>query len=184
MEVRRNKMYVIAGRKFTGKTTVTLALAKKTGKKICALDTDDHPAYNDFKLTRLEDLHKWKDGNIKVIISDPGDAMTILNKHCSNAFIIGEDAGKYITPNVRQDVRAFIIDHRKRNFDLALMFHFLGDIPPYICKQYDHMILFKTGDNLEVRQNKFANWHVIAAKAERIKKNADMHYCEKIDIDE
>ena len=184
MEPRRNLFLIAAGRKFTGKTTIGLVIAKAAGKKICVLDTDEHPAYNDFKNMPLEKLHTWREGNIKVITSEPEQAMTILNKSCSNAFVMCEDAAKYITHNIQREAKAFIIDHRKRNFDVLCMFHFLADIPPYLCKQYDYMILFKTGDNLEEKQKKFANWHKISVVAKRILKHDDMHYCEKISIDE
>jgi archaeosine-15-forming tRNA-guanine transglycosylase len=181
---RRNLLYLLAGRKFTGKTTIGMAIAIASGKKICVVDTDEHPAYADFKKVDVRDLHKWKTGNVKCICDDPEEALTILNKHCANAFIIAEDAAKYVSANVQQPIRRFIIDHRKRNFDVIFMFHFLADIPPYIAKQYDHMVLFKTGDSLEAPQHKFANWHTIVPKLRRILDNKDMHYCESIRIDE
>lgn len=182
--MRLNKCYLFIGRKGTGKTTMALLVADKSGKKQCVIDTDDHPSYGDFELVDLEKLHKWKSGNIRVITSDPERALDILNKNCSNAFIIIEDAAKIVTANVSRAVKSFIIDHRKRNFDVGMMFHFLQDVPPYMAKQYDHMLLFKTGDNMKVTQNKYANWHTIAAKAERINRNPSFNYCEKIDIDE
>lgn len=184
MAERRNLMYLIVGKKFTGKTTVTLKLAFASGKKICVIDTDEHPAYNDFKKVPLKELHKWREGNIKVITSNTEAAFTILNKCCSNAFIICEDAAKYVTSNPSLPVKSFIIDHRKRNFDTAIMFHFFGDVPPYVCKQYDYMVMFKTGDNLQKNMEKFSNWHLIQEKALRIKSNPDMHYCESISVDE
>jgi hypothetical protein len=184
MSERRNHMYLIVGRKFTGKTTVTLAIAKASGKKICVIDTDEHPAYDEFKKVPLSELHLWKEGNIKVVTSNTEAAFKILNRCCSNSFIICEDAAKYVTSNPSQPVKAFIIDHRKRNFDTAIMFHFFGDVPPYVCKQYDFMVMFKTGDNLDINMNKFANWHTISERARRIKDNPDMHYCEMISIDE
>lgn len=184
MSTRLNKCYLCVGRKGTGKTTIAQQLAKVSGKKICVIDTDDHPSYAAYDLYQPQNLHKWKTGNIRVITSEPERVMYLVNRHCSNAFIIIEDAAKILSANVSRPVKAFIIDHRKRNFDLLLMFHFLQDVPPYVAKQYDHMVLFKTGDNMDVKQNKFANWHTISAKAKRILKNPSFNYCEKINIDE
>lgn len=182
--MRRNHLYLIVGRKFTGKTTVTLKMAKASGKKIVVIDTDEHPAYNDFKKVPLKELHKWESGNIKVVTEYPEAALRIINKCCSNAFVICEDAGKYVSPNIQNDVKRFIIDHRKRNIDAAFMFHFLADVPPYVCRQFDFMVMFKTGDNVDSPQSKFPNWHKIIEKQKRILANPDMHYHEMIAIDE
>lgn len=175
---------MFVGRKGTGKTTLAKLFAKKSSKKFCIIDTDDHPDYAGIELCSLEDLKHWKIGDIRVITKDPLEALEILNRYCSNAFIICEDTGKYIEGKIQRQAKNFIIDHRKRNFDVAFMFHFLADVPPYICKQYDNLILFKTGDSLQDRQKKFANWHTIVKKLERIMKNKSFNYCENIAIDE
>jgi Mrp family chromosome partitioning ATPase len=184
IEKRLNKCFLAVGRKGTGKTTIAQMLAKASGKKICVVDTDDHPSYDAYELWKISDLHDWKTGNIKIVTSEPEAALIAINKNCSNAFIILEDAAKYVTANVQRGVKSFIIDHRKRNFDLIIMFHFLGDVPPYLAKQYDSMLLFKTGDNLDNPQKKFANWHTISEKAKRILDNKSFNYCEKINVDE
>lgn len=181
---RLNRMYLCVGRKGTGKTTIALKIAENSGKKICVIDTDDHPSYAHFPIVQEDKLSKWKGGNIRVITSEPERVLHILNKNQANAFIICEDAAKYISNNISQAVKSFIIDHRKRNFDLLLMFHFLADVPPYIAKQYDYMILFKTGDNINVNQNKFANWHTISAKMQRILNHESFNYCETVAVDE
>jgi hypothetical protein len=180
---RRNLCLLIVGRKFTGKTTIALELAAASGKAVIIVDTDEHPTYAEVPIVPLEKLKTWKGTICRVIERNTDQVFAVLNEHQANAFIIFEDAAKYIDSNVQRVVRAFIIDHRKRNFDIAFMFHFLADVPPYICKQYDRMLLFKTGDSLD-RQAKFANWHSIAAKMQRINAHKDFHHCDLIDIDE
>jgi len=184
MEKRLNKMILCVGRKGTGKTTIAQQIAKVSQKKICVIDTDDHPSYSDFELFNENNLHKWKSGNIRIITSEPEKVLDLLNKKCSNAFIIIEDAAKIVSANVQREVKSFIIDHRKRNFDVILMFHFLADVPPYVAKQYDYMLLFKTGDSLAVAQNKFANWHSILPMLQRILNHPSFNYCEKINVDD
>ena len=185
MAVRLNKNYLCIGRRGTGKTTIAKAIAAATGRKICVIDTDFHPSYaKDFTLYKIADLPKWKSGNIRLITSNPEHAMKELNTHCTNAFIICEDAAKYVNANVQKPVKAFIIDHRKRDFDILLMFHFLADVPPYVAKQYDSMIIFKTGDNLETKQPKFANWHKILKVAKEVNAHKEFNFCIKIAIDE
>jgi hypothetical protein len=182
--MRLNKKYIAVGRMGTGKTTLARQFAAASGLKICVVDTDDHPSYSDLELYNPANLDKWKKGNIRIITSDPEKVLLQLNRYCSNAFIIIEDAAKYITSNVGKDIKRFIIDTRKRNFDVVFMFHFLADVPPYLAKQYDHMLLFKVGDNLKTELKKFANWHVILEKAIRVNKHKSYNYCEKINIDE
>lgn len=186
MTYRLNKNLLFVGRRGSGKTTIAYKLAVTAGKKIIVIDTDDHPFYREkgFKDITVEDLPKWTSGNVRIITGDPQAALLALNEHCSNANIICEDAAKYIDANVGKKLKRFIIDHRKRNFDVFLMFHFLGDIPPYLAKQYDSMVLFKTGDNLEVSQNKFANWHLIAERANKIKAHSSSNFNMTIRIDE
>lgn len=183
-DTRRNLFMLLVGRKFTGKTTAAQELAAGSGKRVVILDTDDHPAYEGVPVLTLEELATWKGKIARVIIDADGadEFFTVMNRHQSNCFVICEDASKYIDPNVQRAVRAFIIDHRKRNFDVVFMFHFLADVPPYICKQFDKLLLFKTGDSTD-RQAKYANWHTIAARMRIVNAHKDLHYCELIDID-
>ena len=166
MTKRLNKCFLFIGRRGTGKTTLARKMAKAMGRKLIIIDTDDHPSYVDIPVITLEQLKTFTGEACRVIESDI------------------EDASKYITANISKAVRSFLIDMRKRNFDVIIMFHFLSDVPPYICKQYDQMVLFKTGDNIQVTQNKFANWHTIVTKLKRILKHKDFNYCETIAIDE
>lgn len=184
MTKRLNKCFLFIGRRGTGKTTLARKMAKAMGRKLIIIDTDDHPSYVDIPVITLEQLKTFTGEACRVIESDIDQVLIILNQYQSNAVIICEDASKYITANISKAVRSFLIDMRKRNFDVIIMFHFLSDVPPYLCKQYDQMVLFKTGDNIQVTQNKFANWHTIVTKLKRILKHKDFNYCETIAIDE
>lgn len=181
---RLNKCFLFIGRRGTGKTTLARKMAKAMGRKLIIVDTDDHPSYLDIPVINLEQLKTFSGDACRVIESDIDQVFIILNHYQSNAVIICEDASKYVTANISKAVRSFLIDMRKRNFDVIMMFHFLSDVPPYLCKQYDQMVLFKTGDNIQVTQNKFANWHTIVTKLKRILKHKDYNYCETISIDE
>lgn len=184
MTTRLNKCFLFIGRRGTGKTTLARKMAKAMGRKLIIIDTDDHPSYVDIPVISLEQLKTFSGIACRVIESDIDQVLIILNQYQSNAVIICEDASKYMTANISKAVRSFLIDMRKRNFDVIIMFHFLSDVPPYLCKQYDQMVLFKTGDNIQVTQNKFANWHTIVTKLRRILKHKDYNYCETIAIDE
>ena len=184
MTKRLNKCFLFIGRRGTGKTTLARKMAEAMGRKLIIIDTDDHPSYVDIPVVTLEQLKTFSGSACRLIESDIDQVLIVLNQYQSNAVIICEDASKYITANISKAARAFLIDMRKRNFDVIIMFHFLSDVPPYLCKQYDQMVLFKTGDNIQVSQHKFANWHTIVTKLKRILKHKDYNYCETIAIDE
>ncbi len=179
-------MFLCISRKFTGKTTLAKTIMKKGNyQKIIIIDTDDHPSYADAPIIALEKIKAFKQGMCRLIESDIDEVFYTLNQTQNNALIICEDSAKYIDPNVQKPVRRFIVDHRKRNFDVIFMFHFLSDIPPYIAKQYDYMFLFKTGDSLTKNMSdKFANWHTIQSKLERIRNHKSLHYHEAVAVDE
>lgn len=95
----------------------------------------------------LEELKTCKSRLIRCEEARESELFSILNTYQRNAFIIFEDAAKYISPNVSEDCKGFIIDKRKRNFDIAFMFHTLADVPPYIARNWQAMVLFKTQDD-------------------------------------
>ncbi len=176
MTERLNNLYLFIGSQGTGKTTIANVFAEAfknaaPQNKIIVVDTDAHPFYKDYDVVDIDGLAHCKSKLIRCEDADDSILFDQLNTFQRNAFVIFEDAAKYISSNISTALKRCIIDKRKRNFDLAFMFHTLGDVPPYIAKNYQAIILFKTGDNLEVKQPKFNNWHTIKAAAEKLQKN-------------
>ncbi len=178
-ETKLNELFLIVGTLGVGKTTITLELAKATGKKIIVLDDVVHKAYSDFETITTEGLPQLK-GNCVVMMEDFDLTLEALANTQRNACVIVEDAGRYVSSNISMSVKRFIINHRKFNFDVFFMFHYLNEVPPYICKQYSKMLLFKTGDNLVKEQNKWSNWETIKKKAAIVKKHKSFNHFEII----
>lgn len=177
---RLNICYLLIGDQGTGKTTIADKLATASGKRRIVVDTDAHPFYAHYEVVNIEGLKRFKGDMCRCEDANEDELFTALNTHQRNAFIIFEDAAKYLSPNLSKSVISFIVDKRKRNFDICFMFHSLADVPPYLCRNYQRMILFKTQDNLKKELSKFSNWHIIVEKAQKINKHKSHNYCETI----
>jgi len=60
------------------------------------------------------------------------------------------------------------------------MFHSLSDIPPYLCKNYNTLIIFKVDDNLDVPQRKFNQWELIKKIATDVRKHPEWNYAKPV----
>lgn len=180
--VRLNKLYLIVGQRGTGKTTIAQKLAEASGKKAIVVDTDAHPAYDEYELIAPDanGIASFSGTKGRILATDVDSVLIGLNKYQANAFILLEDAPKYLDSNLSRATKAFIIDMRKRNFDVAIMFHSLSDIPPYLCKNYNTLIIFKTDDNLDVPQRKFNQWELIKKIATDVRKHPEWNYAKPI----
>lgn len=180
--VRLNKLYLIAGQRGTGKTTIAQKLAEASGKKVIVVDTDAHPAYDSYESIAADaaSIASFDGSKGRILATDVDMVLMLLNKYQSNAFILLEDAPKYLDSNLSRATKAFIIDMRKRNFDVAIMFHSLSDIPPYLCKNYNTLIIFKVDDNLDVPQRKFNQWELIKKIATDVRKHPEWNYAKPV----
>lgn len=176
MATALNRLLLSVGEKGVGKSTITLEFAVETGKRIIVLDNVFNQVYTDFERIKREQLPTWRGARCIVEIDDFDMCLRDLSLYQRNAFIISEDSRRYLSANVSKAVETFIIDHRKFNFDVAFMFHSLKAVPPKICEMYTHVLLFKTKDNLEEKQPKWMEWHLITPIAEKVRKQKNHNY--------
>lgn len=180
---RRNYSILFIGKRFCGKTTMALAFAEKSGKRIIVVNTDRHPAYTVFEEITPEQLKNWDGQKCVVYCEDDEKAMQvadILNKYQANAFVLFEDAQKYISQNPSKQFIRLVINHRMRNFDIAFMYHSLKLVPPFIAANYEMMFLFQTSDGTVNLNSKYANWEYIDSRRRVINAHKNVHYCEVI----
>jgi ABC-type dipeptide/oligopeptide/nickel transport system ATPase component len=179
--MKLNYIYLLVGKKGCGKSTIGLKLAQASTKKIIVISTDDNDLYEGFTKVGLDNLIYCKSSHIFCITEHAIKAIEILNNNFANAFVILEDAQKYINDNIQKEVNRFIINHRMRNFDVAFMYHCLQFVPPKICKQYTKIVLFKTTDVAGTTINsKFHNAHFITEKLTKVKTNKDQYFFQVI----
>lgn len=177
---RLNILYLFIGVRGCGKTTLAeqlkqIFLKLNEKNKCIVVDTTPHPFYADYTTVSIEDLATCKDQLIRCEDANDSELFDVLNKYQSNAFVIFEDARKYISSNVSRSLRSCVIDMRKRNFDFVFMFHSLKDVPPYLAENYDKIVLYKTGDNFDEKQPKFSNWQRIKEAGLQLQKSKDHH---------
>lgn len=149
------KVLIICGRKRTGKTTFTVEKLLANRKKVLVVDTYDHPAYRDgFAPIAADDVAKWK-GRKRTFDRPPAETLVKVFDNCFDGVVLVEDAAKTLTGNVPVALKQGFGDNRNKGIDLILMFHSLDDIPPYICRMFDTLILFATDDDPDTRLDKF-----------------------------
>jgi len=186
MSTRLNNLIVGVGERGTGKTTDALELAYAQKKRIIAVDKEKHPRYinEGFTLitgagciTKLLGYIDTQE-HLYIVHSYPEKILEVLDKCFSNAFVILEDSAQYLPEKIRNGSveKAFIANCRKRNFDVVFMFHYLAEVPDYLCKNYDYIVLHKTGDPLNISLRRFPNWHVILAAMQKVANAKDYNY--------
>ena len=180
MSERLNILYLFIGQRGCGKTTLAeqlkqIFLKLNTGNKCIVVDTTPHPFYKDYTTVNLDELATCKDTLIRCEDANDSELFDVLNATQTNAFVIFEDARKYISSNVSRALRSCVIDMRKRNFDFVFMFHTLNDVPPYLAENFDKIVLYKTGDNYEKNQPKFSQWHKIKEAGLKVQKSKNNH---------
>lgn len=178
---RLNEIIIIVGKKGCGKTTLAKKIIGKSTKKTLVVDMLDHPSYREFPTVSHEKLKLWKSGNYRVYNGNILDILQQVNKNVWNALIIFEDCSRYIDPNVGRGIKALFAESKQHNQDLILMFHALAEIPPYIARMYDKLIMFRTDEVIDKPNGKFYNWETIKTGQNRIRASKQKYYCEIIE---
>jgi hypothetical protein len=133
---------VICGRPKSGKTFLTKELCKKGFFYVC--DLNSHYTENNFKLI------DWDTARLKI------ESETALN-------IIIEDATPFFGYHSDKEFQKTLVRHRHINKNILFNFHALGDVPLYLWRIANKLILFPTLDFPAYIQAKFK--HTIIEQA-------------------
>lgn len=178
---RLNEIIVIVGRKGCGKTTFAKKIIKASRKKVLIVDLLDHPGYREFPQITTEQLPTWVAGNYRIFRGDINNTLVRVNKDVWNALIIFEDCSRYIEPNVGKSIKSLFAESKQHNQDLILMFHALTEIPPYVARMMDKLVMFRTDEVIDKPNGKFYNWETIRTAQHRVRKSKNKYYCEIIE---
>lgn len=139
-------------------------------------------------------LPALKSGAVRVL---PGDEFAgeyidgviddiCYNKAVKQCLIVFEDAARFMPANNGLDsvVRDMIINAKQRAMDIVFIFHFWSDVPPKLCKWIDTLYLHHCDESVAGRkkaigESKYAR---ILEAENRIKKNSNKYYFEKINL--
>jgi hypothetical protein len=187
MEPRDQEILLFVGRKKTGKTTLAKKLAATQHSKVLCIHTFPHPAYAEdpnYKRLLASQFHRFTTGKAIAWDMPPLDLLAAAMAQIHNAFVICEDSTKYIRSNVSNDVINAIIDHRNKGLDLVFMFHSLLDVPPFLARNYNRMVLFKTDERQDKveRMDKFPNIEIVARAHEAVERHPSEFYNQVIDF--
>ena len=178
---RINYVYLLVGKRGCGKTTSAIQLANSISKRILVVNTDVNEAYDEFESITLEQLPQWNTKQAVIITNEAIEVFTLANDYVKNCTIIFEDTAKYVSQNVEQNVRRFVINHRMNNIDVILMYHALKFVPPYLAMNFNRLILYKTQDsNSADIKSKFAQYDEISIAVDKLKKSKNAHICQVI----
>ncbi len=173
---RLNEVSMILGRRRAGKTTYTKAIIaaiekSQPDKKILIIDTFDNPDYAHVPIINCDMIERWKgSGTYRIFGSNTDEILFNVEQYLRNAFIIHEDASKYIRRSLSEDLRRYIIDSKQKNLDLLFIFHGFSFAPPEMFRLVDSIVLFKC-DNPAHRKTEIVNYENIKKAYDYIMKD-------------
>lgn len=171
---------IVVGRKHTGKSTKLAKIAKRypANGKVLILDVNASPAYNDFPETSIDKVKHLRSGVVKLVGTPDEKALKEIAASFRDGLVIFEDCTKYISGNVRPEVRAFLVDHRMMRCDLIFTFHSLKRVPPQFWEMISYITILKTQENFEGSRNKqlVPNYDKVLEAYKKVNEHPDPYY--------
>jgi hypothetical protein len=157
-----NKIILVAGTRGTGKTEYIkkVLVSSNQPKKLVVdtfdsdvwrtLETHDHPEWASTPVHLIESskLKTWKSGIYRIGNSNILQTIKDIELYLVNAFVVFEDATKYIGSRLNDDMKRFVLDSKQKNLDFVFMFHSLAQIPNDLIRIADVLTLFKTNEDI------------------------------------
>lgn len=166
--MRLNKLFLILGKKGSGKTYYTIHTLieqyrkAQPGKKILVYNTDDHPDYRYIPRIKPADLKRWSGAGLyRISDASTTEVLALINEHVYNGLVIFEDASKYINKRLQKSAWDSILNSKQHNLDLVFQFHGFAACPPEILRQCDVITMFRC-DNPVYRREDLVEYEAVA----------------------
>jgi phage terminase large subunit-like protein len=186
--MRMNKIILVAGTRGTGKTQYLKKVlhASTQPKKLIVdtfdsdvwrtLETHDHPEWSEKEIPLIESsmLKRWKVGTYRIGNSNIQQTIKDIEDFLLNAFVIFEDATKYVGSRLNDDMKRFVLDSKQKNLDFVFVFHSLAQIPNDLIRIADVITLFKT--NEDIPSKKKYPFPAIPELMDLVKKNPSRYF--------
>ena len=146
--MRINYVTGILGRRGSGKTFLIQKIIaayrdKHPMKKILIVEKFGSQDYMELPIITPDHIKRWSGAGTYRVCGRPDPIHHAISNHLYNACIIIEDATRFISKNLTEDVRDFIIDSKQKNLDIVMVFHGFSSVPPEILKYIDILTIFK-----------------------------------------
>ena len=161
-ETRQNYISLLCGNRGVGKSTFILDIIKNHPKKVLIYDLDDNDKYHQFQLITPELLPRWKSGIKRIITPDTDLVLQTISENVHNAFLIFEDATKYIESDPPKFVKQLVLASKQRNLDILFTFHTYRSMPPKLFSWADILEVFKTGEDIHQFKSKIPRFEDVA----------------------
>lgn len=171
---------IIVGRKFTGKSTrlAKIASSYPRDSKVLILDVNQSPAYNKFPEISISQVKGFKQGVVKLLGTPTEDTLKTIATQFRGGLVIFEDCTKYISGNVKPEIKAFLVDHRMWQCDLIFTFHSLKMVPPFFWQMISYVEILKTQENFNnpVNKNRVPNFEKVLEAYNKVNAHPDNYY--------
>jgi GTPase SAR1 family protein len=182
MSSRVAKLVLIVGVRGCGKTTFVekLISGKKEHSVVCTPHLYEWQNLSDTDLAKPADF--TFSGAKRHIIKH--DYTLERLKFFTNGTIVFDDCKVFLPANPQssegKEFTQFLIDGRHKAVDFICVAHGLTQISPLFFPYVTDIILFQTGDSLQLCRNKLLNFNEIQAMQSRVNAKAtqNRYYCE------
>jgi len=155
-----------------------IALKYPKTSKVLVLDVNGSPAYDGFKEITLPQVKLLKTGIVKLMGTPTDETLKVIAENFKDGLVIFEDCTKYISGNVRPEIKTFLVDHRMMRCDLIFTFHSLKMIPPFFWQMISYITILKTQENFINAQNanRVPNYDKVAEAYKKVNAHASDYY--------
>lgn len=167
---RGRKFVAFVGGREKGKSTQLKILHEATKHEpLCVLNMSYQGAWMHLPEITMEQWKVMKSGAYQIHDTNYKLFYKIASDKWKTGWkgkIFHEDAGESMKAQKDEDTFGVVIGLRHKHTDLVQIFHSIADTPPYVIRQLNEMILFKTGDSWSKVEDRFPDF--IREEAKRI----------------
>lgn len=146
------------------------------------MKTFDHPEGVNEVIHRLPigKLPYLKDGVWRLFGSNTAEIQKMIERYLLDAFVIYEDATKYIGSKLTEDFKKFVYDTKQKGIDIVFVFHSITAIPRDLIRCSDGLFLFKTGEQFSQVKNKVGHVPGIEEAMQRLNESDNRYAVEEL----
>lgn len=192
---REAKVFVIVGKRGTGKSTYTIELAKKIGKPIVVFTYATDKKNETFipiapdSIDKLEakTIYKINDRKYRTTLKTREQAidavLSDIYYRLRNATLIIDDASTILNYTRNQMMLNNLNEVRHKSLDIIVVFHGFNQIPKYLFDLMNYLVFFKTTATVDKsRAGQLDEYNKIIELQKQVNADPDPYAYEVLDI--